>query len=126
MARTVGVPAITNPATYSLRQPQHRRRGGLRAGRGRRISSHLPGDRPHLAFVNSTAQASLGTLDQVARVATYRPSLAYPTNGFGQALQAVAGAMNRQIGTRVFWVQTGGFDTTPARAPIRPTAPIAA
>ena len=34
-----------------------------------KISSHLPVDRPHLAFVNSTAQAALGTLDQVAKVA---------------------------------------------------------
>ena len=31
-----------------------------------RISSHLPVDRPHLAFVNATTQAALGTLDRVA------------------------------------------------------------
>ena len=37
--------------------------------------------------------------------------VAYPNNGFGQALQAVAGAMAKGIGTKVFWVQTGGFDT---------------
>ena len=53
----------------------------------------------------------MGTLDRVATVATYRPANTYPTNGFGQALTAVAGAMNKQIGTKVFWVQTGGFDT---------------
>jgi uncharacterized protein (DUF1501 family) len=111
MARTVGVPAITNPATYAFASPNAGAEAGYERATATRISSHLPGDRPHLAFVNSTAQASLATLDQVARVAAYRPSLAYPTNGFGQALQAVAGAMNRQIGTRVFWVQTGGFDT---------------
>jgi len=35
----------------------------------------------------------------------------YPNNALGQALTAVAGAMNKQIGTKVFWVQTGGFDT---------------
>ena len=61
--------------------------------------------------MNSTTQAALGTLDRVATVATYRPALTYPNNGFAQALQAVAGAMNKQIGTKVFWVQTGGFDT---------------
>ena len=42
-----------------LRQSEQRRRGRLRAHRGHRISSHLPVDRPHLAFVNSTAQAAL-------------------------------------------------------------------
>ena len=111
MADRVGVPAITSPATYSFSSAN----GGAEAVNERaaqlRISSHLPVDRPHLAFVNSTTQAAMGTLDRVATVATYRPAVAYPNNGFAQALQAVAGAMNRQIGTKVFWVQTGGYDT---------------
>jgi uncharacterized protein (DUF1501 family) len=111
MARTVGVPAITNPATYSFSSPNSGTEATLERTAATKISSHLPVDRPHLAFVNSTAQAALGTLDQVARVAGYAPSVTYPNNGLGQALRAVAGAMNRQIGTKVFWVQTGGFDT---------------
>ena len=37
--------------------------------------------------------------------------MAYPNNGFGQALQMVAGAIARGVGTSIFWVQTGGFDT---------------
>ena len=53
----------------------------------------------------------MATLDRVASVGQYKPSVAYPANGFGQALQAVAGAMAKDIGTKVFWVQTGGFDT---------------
>lgn len=111
MARSVGVPAITNPATYSFASPNSGNEATLERTAAVRISSHLPVDRPHLAFVNSTARAALATLDQVARVASYSPTVTYPTNGFGQALRAVAGAMNRQIGTKVFWVQTGGFDT---------------
>jgi uncharacterized protein (DUF1501 family) len=111
VARSVGVPAITNPATYSFSSPNNGNEATLERTAAVRISSHLPVDRPHLAFVNSTARAALGTLDQVARVASYSPSVTYPNNGLGQALRAVAGAMNRQIGTKVFWVQTGGFDT---------------
>jgi uncharacterized protein (DUF1501 family) len=111
VARNVGVPAITNPATYSFSSPNSGNEAALERTAAVRISSHLPLDRPHLSFVNSTARAALGTLDQVARVASYAPSVTYPNNGFGQALRAVAGAMNRQIGTKVFWVQTGGFDT---------------
>jgi uncharacterized protein (DUF1501 family) len=52
----------------------------------------------------------------VATVAQYAPSVAYPNTGFGQALRAVAGAMNRGIGTRVFYVTTGGFDTHSGQA----------
>ena len=111
VARSVGVPAITNPATYSFSSPNSGNEATLERTAAVRISSHIPVDRPHLAFVNSTARAALGTLDQVARVASYSPSVTYPNNGLGQALRAVAGAMNRQIGTKVFWVQTGGFDT---------------
>jgi uncharacterized protein (DUF1501 family) len=111
MARTVGVPAITNPATYAFSSPNSGAEAGFERAAQTRISSHLPVDRPHLAFVNSTTQAALGTLDRVATVASYSPAVTYPNNGFGQALRAVAGAMNRQIGTKVFWVQTGGFDT---------------
>jgi uncharacterized protein (DUF1501 family) len=111
MADRVGVPAITSPATYAFSSPNTGAEAGFERTAQTRISSHLPVDRPHLAFVNSTTQAALATLDRVATVATYRPAVAYPTNGFGQALTAVAGAMNRQIGTKVFWVQTGGFDT---------------
>src|SRR6185295_3104002 len=35
----------------------------------------------------------------------------YPNNGFGAALKTVAGSIAGGIGTRVYWVQTGGFDT---------------
>jgi uncharacterized protein (DUF1501 family) len=111
MARTVGVPAITNPATYSFASPNSGNEAVLERTAATKISSHLPVDRPHLAFVNSTAQAALGTLDRVATVATYAPTVTYANNGLAQALRAVAGAMNKRIGTKVFWVQTGGFDT---------------
>ncbi|HEX7281672.1 MAG TPA: DUF1501 domain-containing protein [Vicinamibacterales bacterium] len=111
IANRVGVPAITSPAAYSFSSPNSGAEAGFERTAQTRISSHLPVDRPHLAFVNSTTQAAMATLDRVATVATYRPANAYPNNGFGQALTAVAGAMNKQIGTKVFWVQTGGYDT---------------
>ena len=113
LARTVGVPSIPNAAQYAFNSPNA---GTPDAQLGRdsalRIASHVPVDRPYLAFVNATAQAAFATLDRVADVATYRPSITYPNNnGLALALQAVAGAMVRGIGTRVFWVQIGGFDT---------------
>jgi uncharacterized protein (DUF1501 family) len=111
LARTVGVPAIPNAATYAFASPN----GGTDATFARqsavRIASHLPVDRPHLAFVNATSQAAFATLDRVGQVAAYRPTVTYPNNGLALALRTVVGAMANQIGTRVFWVQTGGFDT---------------
>ena len=86
-----------------------------RLGLQLRIASHVPVDRPELAFVYGSSRAAMATLDRVASVGTYRPSPAYPNTGFAQALQAVAGAMTKAIGTRVFYVTTGGFDTHSAQ-----------
>ena len=107
----VGVPAIPNVGQYAFQSPN----GGVEANYSRQtmtqIASHLPDDRPHVAFVNGTVQAALATLDRVATVATYEPTTTYPNNGLGQALRSVAGAIVGGIGTKVFWVTTGGFDT---------------
>ncbi|MGH9311237.1 MAG: DUF1501 domain-containing protein [Vicinamibacterales bacterium] len=111
LARTVGVPSIPNVGGYAFSSPNGAADAAHARASAQRIASHLPADRPHLAFVNATAQGAFATLDRVARVTTYAPSVRYPNNGFGQALQAVAGAMNKDIGTKVFWVQTGGYDT---------------
>ena len=51
------------------------------------------------------------TLDRVAKVATYAPSVAYANDGLSQAFKTVAGSIAKGIGTKVFWVQTGGYDT---------------
>jgi uncharacterized protein (DUF1501 family) len=106
----VAVPAIPNPAQYSFNSPN----AGVEAQAERtaavRINSHVPVDRPEVAFVYGSAQAAMATLDRVSQVATYTPA-GYPNTPFGQAMRAVAGAMVRGIGTKVFYVTTGGFDT---------------
>ena len=111
LSRTVGVPAIPDAAAYAFASPN----GGADASFARqsalRIASHVPVEQPHLAFVNATSQAAFATLDRVGQVGAYRPTVTYPNNGLALALRTVAGAMVNQIGTRVFWVQTGGFDT---------------
>ena len=55
-------------------------------------------------------------------MATYASAVTYPANnGFAQALRSVAGALSRGLGTRVFWVQTGGYDTHSAQNPANGT-----
>jgi uncharacterized protein (DUF1501 family) len=110
-SREVNVPAIPNAATYAFNSPN----GGAEALNERaaatRMASHLPAERPNLAFVNASAQAAFATLDRVGSVISYTGTVTYPNNGFSLALRTVAGAIVRNVGTRVFWVQTGGFDT---------------
>ena len=114
-ANQTGVAAIPSIPSYAFASPN----GGAEAAYARQsateIASHVPVDMPHLSFVNGTMEQAFATLDRVARVGTYRPAVSYPNNGFGQALQAVAGAMTGGVGTRVFFVQTGGYDTHAAQ-----------
>jgi uncharacterized protein (DUF1501 family) len=111
-ARLVGVPAIPDPRTYAFNSPNAGTAEALtERAFATQISSHLPVNRPHLAFVNRTAQAAFDTLDRVASVVNYTSSVVYPNNGFALALRTVAGVLSHGIGTRIFWVQTGGYDT---------------
>ena len=109
------VPAIASPSAYAFSSPNSGAEATAERSSLVRIASHVPVDRPELAFVYGSSQAALATLDRVATVASYKPSPAYPTTGFAQALQAVAGAMTKSIGTRIFYVTTGGFDTHSAQ-----------
>ena len=113
----VAVPSIPSVAGYGFQTPNAGSDVQLARDSAQRIASHLPVDQPHLAFVNATAQAAFATLDRVTSVGTYQSSVAYPGNGFALALRTIAGAMVKGVGTRVFWVQTGGYDTHAAQAP---------
>jgi uncharacterized protein (DUF1501 family) len=105
------VPGIPDPRTYSFTSPNVEPERTYERAAATRISSHVPVDRPHLAFINETSTAAFETLDRVASVANYAGTVAYPNNGFALALRTVAGAIAGGIGTRVYWVSTGGFDT---------------
>lgn len=107
----VSAPAIPSPSGYAFASPNTGTEATYSRTAMTAIASHLPSDRPQVAFVAGTAQSAMATLDRVGQVAAYASSVTYANNGFAQALKAVAGAMVKGIGTKVFWVQTGGYDT---------------
>ena len=107
----VAVPAISNPQSYAFSSPNSGAEAASERATMTRMNSHVPVNNAELALVYGSTSAALTTLDRVASVATYAPTVTYPNTGFSQALRAVAGSMARGIGTRVFYVTTGGFDT---------------
>jgi uncharacterized protein (DUF1501 family) len=111
LSRDVSVPVIPDARTYAFNSPNSPAEALNERAAATRIASHVPVNRPHLAFVNGSSRGALETLDRVASVADYAGTIAYPNNGLGLALRAVAGSIVRGLGTRVYWVQTGGFDT---------------
>jgi uncharacterized protein (DUF1501 family) len=111
VSAVTGVPAIQDASTYTYQSPN----GGSAALQERAAAQAMAANpaagRPHLAFVNSTSRGAMDTIDRVAQATTYKPTVAYPNNGFALALKTVAGAIAKGIGSKIYWVQTGGFDT---------------
>ena len=106
-----GVPAIPNATSYTYASPNRGSVALEERAAAQAMAANRAAGRPHLAFVNSTSRGAIETLDRVAQARSYTPTVAYPNNGFGLALRTVAGAIVRGIGSRVFWVETGGYDT---------------
>src|SRR5207253_62597 len=70
-------------------------------------SSHLYDD-----FVQRVGRDAVDTSEALQKVAkSYTPSVTYPTTGFAGQLKQVAQIMAGDLGTRIFYVQLGGFDT---------------
>jgi uncharacterized protein (DUF1501 family) len=111
IGRATSVPSIPDARTYSFASPNNAAEALNERVAATRISSHVPVDRPNLAFVNTASLGALETLDRVASVSNNTGTVPYPNNGFAIALRTVAGSIVRGIGTRVYWVQTGGYDT---------------
>jgi uncharacterized protein (DUF1501 family) len=111
LSKEVSVPGIPDARTYVFASPNGAAEALNERAVAQRIASHVAVDRPHLAFVNGSATGAFDTLDRVASVASYTGTVVYPNNGFAIALRTVAGSIARGTGTRVYWVQTSGFDT---------------
>jgi len=111
-SKSVSVPAIPDPRTYALNSPNSAAEALNERGVATRIASHVPVNRPQLAFINTEAMGAMETLDRVASVASYAGTVTYNNNNaLAVALRTVAGSIVRGTGTRVYWVTIGGFDT---------------
>ena len=64
-ANKVAVPAIANPAQYSFNSPNAGAEAQAERAAAIRINSHVPVDRPEVAFVYGSAQAAMATLDRL-------------------------------------------------------------
>jgi uncharacterized protein (DUF1501 family) len=106
-----GVPAIPNATTYTFGSPNRGAAAQQERVAAQTMAANAAAGRPHLAFLNSTSRGAIETLDRVAQASAYVPTVVYPNNGFAQSLRTVAGAIVRGVGSRVYWTQTGGFDT---------------
>ena len=111
LSSVTGVPAIQDASTYTYQSPNSGSAAAQERAAAQAMAGNAAAGRPHLAFVNATSRGAIDTIDRVAQATTYKPTVAYPNNGFALALRTVAGAIAKGIGSKVYWVQTSGYDT---------------
>jgi uncharacterized protein (DUF1501 family) len=111
LSGTTGVPAIANASSYTYASPNRGSAALEERAAALAMAINPAPDRPHLALVNGTNRGAIETLDRVAMATQYAPTNAYPNSGLGLALRTVAGAIANRVGSKVYWVQTGGYDT---------------
>ncbi len=109
---------VTIPTIQSLKDYQLQMGGGhagnLRQRRQlmRELANQPATGEAELDFLRRTSVTALDTAARLKKVAGGYQSIGnYPQNGLGQQLKTVAQLIQADLGTRVYFVTLGGFDT---------------
>lgn len=113
LGHKVNVPMLRSIDAFKLQQG-----GGPLADRTRRsklidrIAAEESGDDATLDFLRkTTATASLTARKLRDLDGNYKSAADYPATGLGKKLKTVAQLITADLGTRIFYVSLGGFDT---------------
>ena len=67
---------------------------------------------PYGKFFQQTAAETYDSADQIAAgIRQYHSTVQYPKSSFGKGMQEIAQLIAANLGTRVYYIATGGFDT---------------
>jgi uncharacterized protein (DUF1501 family) len=67
---------------------------------------------PYGQFFKQTAIETYQSADRIrAGIKSYQSTVTYPKGGFGDGLKEIAMLISANLGTRVFYISTSGFDT---------------
>lgn len=76
------------------------------------LNSSSRAGNPALEFLSRQATNALVSTEEVRKLAGgYKPDAQYPGGGLGNQLKLIAQIISGNFGTRVFYCQTGGYDT---------------
>lgn len=119
LATRVNVPTIHNLAQYRLhlgddnsRKIRRELLGRLAQPRSGIPVSPVVSATSELAFLRATATTAFVSADKLQEIAAnYQPAIPYPNSGLGNKLKVVAQIIAGEVGTQIFFVSLGGFDT---------------
>jgi uncharacterized protein (DUF1501 family) len=105
-------PSVVDLSAYiyqtNARVPMNR---GPQVAALQRINSHVPISKPYVGFIQKTAYEAYDTSERLQAAKNYKPSVSYPNDGLGQGMKLIAQVIMQNLGTKVFFVSIGGFDT---------------
>ncbi|HEY7035825.1 MAG TPA: DUF1501 domain-containing protein [Thermomicrobiales bacterium] len=74
-------------------------------------------DKPYDDYIRKVALDALQTSDELKRIAAgYKSTVEYPETAFADGLRTIAKIIQGDLGTRIFHITIGGFDTHAAQA----------
>jgi uncharacterized protein (DUF1501 family) len=113
LASKVNVPTIRDVSEYQLQwgegnEPTRNARRDLLTKLAERSGSGSG----QLEFIQHTARTAYQSAEKLREVlGAYKPAVDYPGNGLGERLKLVAQLIASDLGTQIFFVSLGGFDT---------------
>lgn len=77
-----------------------------------KLAENTPTGRPYdLLLRNVTLQAMATAADLQSKTKDYNSPVVYPNSGLGNKLKTIAQMIYGNLGTRIFYLSTGGYDT---------------
>ena len=107
------VPAIGSVGAFQFQtDPRNPRDRGNQVKALQNIYAYAGQFRPYEEHIRRTTLNALAGADELKRIAAaYQPSIEYPQTPFSNSLKSVSQVIAGDLGTRIFFVQLGGFDT---------------
>lgn len=113
------VPTVQGLATFGNVFP-HNSNGDLETATLRQMQMNGAVG-PHAQFLNAVAAETYESADKIrSGIKSYNSTVSYGKDGLATGLQQVAMLIAANLGTRVFYVTTGGFDTHVGQAKRQP------
>ncbi len=105
------VPTIQGLANFGMIFPQNTE-GIARTAALRKIQMGGGDEAPYAALLRQTASEMYDSADKIrSGVGNYHSSVPYGPDGFGKGMQEIAMLISANLGTRIYYITLGSFDT---------------
>jgi uncharacterized protein (DUF1501 family) len=110
VADRTDVPAIADLRSFGFRGKRDEQRQADKILNG--AADVYPFESPYLSLVQGVERdAHAASLQLPQLVAGYKPAVEFPKTPFGQGLNLISAIVNAGLGTKVFYISLGSFDT---------------